>query len=226
MTIHLQREIQSLNRSLLGLGALVEDSLFRAIRAVVSRDAVLAASVVEIDSTIDRTEVEVEEECLKLLALHQPVAGDLRFIVAVLKINNDLERIGDLAQNIAKRALRLSQLPEVRSPFDYQGMAEQVKSMLRNALQALVTVDTALARGVLAADDDVDRINKEMYRVVQESIRKQPEYLENFIFFLSVSRNLERIADHATNIAEDVIYMVEGQIVRHGLGRPEIEQVD
>ncbi len=218
MTIHLQKEVEKLKRSILALGSMVEESLYRAIKVVVERDTALADKVVEADTDIDRFEVEVEEECLKILALHQPVAIDLRFIVAVLKINNDLERIGDLAQNIAKRGRGLAKLARVQSPFDYQVMAENVKSMLRRALQSLVGLDAKMAREVLAADDEVDRANRDVFPTIQESIRREPEHLEAFIHLLSVSRNLERIADHATNIAEDVIYMVEGEIVRHGLG--------
>jgi phosphate transport system protein len=219
MTIHLQREIEKLKRDILALGSMVEESVYRAVKAVSDRDTALAEKVIEADRDIDRFEVEIEENCLKILALHQPVAADLRFIIAVLKINNDLERIGDLALNVASRGRRLAGLPRVNSPFDYQGMADRVKSMLKRSLQSLVMVDAKTARSVLADDDEVDQQNREMYQVVQESIRRQPEYLESFVFYLSVSRNLERIADHATNIAEDVIYMVEGEIIRHGLGK-------
>ncbi len=225
MTQHLQREIESLKKRTLALSAVVEDSVHRAVKAVAERDAKLADGVLNGDREIDYLEVEVEEECLKVLALHQPVAIDLRFIIAVLKINNDLERIGDLASNVAHRAAALAKLPPVASPFDFDAMAKAVKVMLRQSLEALVTLDAGLARRVCAADDKVDAINRELYQKITGLIRARPDDTESLIHYFSVSRNLERIGDHATNIAEDVIYMVEGQIVRHG-GRNGVEPDD
>jgi len=160
-------------------------------------------------------EIDIEEECLKLLALHQPVAMDLRFIVAVLKINNDLERISDLAVNVAERAAFLAARPKIDAPFDFLLMARKAQTMLRMSLDALVNWESSLASQVCAMDDEVDAINREMYNQVKDEIRKHPENLDALIHLLSVSRHLERIADQATNIAEDVIYMVEGKIVRH-----------
>ncbi len=215
MTKHLFKEVDYLKRQLLELSAMVEDRVYRAVKAVRERDGKLASEVVVSDIEIDRKEVAVEEECLKLLALHQPVAMDLRFIVSVLKMNNDLERIADLAVNIADRALSLSKLSPADCPFDFEGMAEKVRRMLHNVLESLVNLDATLAQQVLRADDEVDAINREMYRRISEKIRAHPSDIEQLLYFLSVSRSLERIADHATNIAEDVIYMVEGEIVRH-----------
>jgi phosphate transport system protein len=159
--------------------------------------------------------VYLEEECLKILALHQPVAIDLRFVIAVLKINNDLERIGDLAVNIAERALFLTSQKPVDIPFDFMGMSEKTKIMLKMSLDALVNMDAKMAHDVCALDDGVDAINRRMYQQVQEGILENPEQIGSLIHCLSTSRHLERIADHATNIAEDVIYMVAGEIVRH-----------
>jgi len=215
MPKHLQVEIEKLKKRLLLLSAHVEDSLRMAVESIDERDANLAQQVIDGDSTIDRSEIEVEEECLKILALHQPVAVDLRFIVGVIKMNNDLERIGDLAVNIAERSAFLAREEPVNVPFDFAGMAEKTQWMLRRVLDALMKSDTAIAREVCLADDQVDAINREMYDRVKEGIRRHPEHLNSFIHLLCISRHVERIADLATNIAQDVIYMVEGDIVRH-----------
>ena len=218
MPKHLEREISRLKTQLLGLSALVEDSLRDAVAALERRDERLAAAAIASDDKIDAAEVELEEECLKILAMHQPVANDLRFIVAVLKINNDLERIGDLAGNIAERAIFLARAARVDIPFDFTTMASRVKDMLRKSLDALVNLDCALARQVLVADDEVDGLHRGMYEVVKRGILECPEHLNQMIHYLIVSRSLERIGDSSTNIAEDVIYMIEGEIVRHHHG--------
>ena len=215
MSIHLQKEIDNLKKLVFALGADVEDNFLKAVKALETRDTNQAEVIIKGDQLIDRREVDLEEECLKLLALHQPVAIDLRFVIAVLKINNELERIGDLAVNIAEQAVFLASQAPVDVPFDYMGMAEKTKTMLRNSLQSLVNMDTALAREVCIADDEVDAINREMYGQVQDGIRSDINKLERLIHYLSAARHLERIADAATNIAEDVIYMVDGEIVRH-----------
>ncbi|MBK7142354.1 MAG: phosphate signaling complex protein PhoU [bacterium] len=223
MSTHLRREIEKLKRQLLTLSAIVEGSVQKAVRSISERDAKLARQVLDTDGTIDQMEVDVEEECLKILALHQPVATDLRFIIAVLKINNDLERIGDLSVNIAERAIYLSGQEKIEIPFDFPKMSALTQSMLHRSLDALVNADRALADAVCAADDELDKINREMYSRVKAGIRNQPERLDSLIHLLAVSRQLERIGDHATNIAEDVIYMIEGTIVRHG--GPENNQI-
>ncbi len=215
MTMHLHREIEKLKTDLLSLGAQVEHNVYKAVQALDSRDAVLAEGVIHADLPVDKYEVYLEEECLKILALHQPVAIDLRFVIAVLKINNDLERIGDLAVNIAERAKFLATHEPLNAPYDFLGMAVKVQDMLKKSLDALVNMDPNLARQVCAADDAVDAANREMYGQITQGIRNHPEHIESLIHYLGVSRYLERIADHATNIAEDVIYMVEGDIVRH-----------
>lgn len=215
MARHLQREIENLKKKIINLGARVEMAVHEAIRSIDERDAGLAQKIIDEDIQIDQTEVEVEEECLKILALHQPVAIDLRFIVAVLKINNDLERIGDLAVNIAERSAFLTSQPEVHFRFDFTDMSEKTENMLKSSLDALVNMSSELAHQVCLADDMVDNMNRQMYLEIQDNIQKHPDQMISLIHLLSVSRHLERIADHATNIAEDVIYMIEGQIVRH-----------
>jgi phosphate transport system protein len=212
---HLGRELEKLKRKLLALTAYVEESVQRAVKAIATRDDKLARRVIDTDYEIDEMEVDVEEDCLKILALHQPVAIDLRYIVAVLKINSDLERIGDLAVNIAERAIFLSRMVKIESPFDFATMSLKVQVMLQKALDSLVNSDSKLAREVLVSDDEIDAINRQMYQDVMDAIRKDPEKVDNLIQMLAVSRNLERIADHTSNIAEDVIYMVDGEIIRH-----------
>ncbi|MCX6998586.1 MAG: phosphate signaling complex protein PhoU [Kiritimatiellaeota bacterium] len=215
MSVHLQYEINSLKNRMLGLCALVEDDLRQAVQAVDRRDPALARQVIEKDLLVDQSEVSIEEECLKLLALHQPVANDLRFIIAVLKLNNDLERIGDLAVNIAERALFLSSQIRLDIPYDFSAISAKTQAMLRQSIDALVHLDADLARKVGLADDEVDALNREAFNRVTSMIKAHPDDLDALIALLSVSRYLERIADHASNIAEDVLYLVEGRIVRH-----------
>ncbi len=215
MSLHLKREIENLKKKILSLSAVVEESVRQAVESVEKQNEALATRVIEADPNIDYLEVEVEEECLKILALYQPVAIDLRFVVAVLKINDDLERIGDLAVNIAERAAFLATKNKPNILFEFSKMAEKAQIMLKESLDALVNMDSALAQRVCTADDEVDALNRKMYDQVKAGIRNQPENLECLIHLLSISRHLERIADLATNVAEDVIYMVEGEIVRH-----------
>ena len=216
MSVHLHKAIESLKTRILALGALVEDSVSKALIAAEQRDTALAQQVIDGDTTIDMLEVEVEEECLKILALHQPVATDLRFIVAVLKINNDLERIGDLACNIASRARKMAALTApAKSHIDFQGAESKVRTMLHKSLEALVNGDENLAKWVWAQDEQIDDINRSVHKQVLQALKESPDDVERLILLLSVSRNLERIGDHSTNIAEDIIYMNSGEIVRH-----------
>lgn len=215
MTVHMQKEIENLKSKLLALCAAVEKSLCLAVQSVRERDSALARSVIDDDVHIDQMEIDVEEECLKILALHQPVAIDLRFIITALKINNDLERIGDLAVNIAERGEFLAGQEPISVPFDFDAMAEKTQWMVTESLDSLVDMDCKRAQQVCAADDEVDALNRKMYKQVETSIIAHPAWTRCLLHLLSVSRHLERIADHATNIAEDVIYMVEGKIVRH-----------
>ena len=215
MTVHMQKEIENLKSKLLALCAAVEKSLCLAVQSVRERDSVLARSVIDDDVDIDQMEIDVEEECLKVLALHQPVAIDLRFIVTALKINSDLERIGDLAVNIAERSEFLAGCEPIGVPFDFEAMAEKTQWMVTESLDSLVDMDCKRAYQVCAADNEVDALNRKMYKQVETSIVAHPRWAQGLLHLLSISRHLERIADHATNIAEDVIYMVEGKIIRH-----------
>ena len=215
MTRHFERALDKLKKQLLALSATVEESLYRAVRSVKERNHSLAAEVIRADLEIDQREVDLEEECLKVLALNQPVAHDLRLTISIIKMNNELERIGDLAVNIAHRAQALSTYKPVDVPFDLDNMASRVKLMLRRSLDALINLDTLAAQEVLATDSDVDAMNRQAFSETERRIAANPEETKTLICVLGVSRALERIADHATNIAEDVIYLVSGDIVRH-----------
>jgi len=215
MAQRLQGELNELKKKLLKLSAIVEEGVILAVKSIAERDAGLAARIIDEDIEIDHMEVNLEEDCLKLLALYQPVAIDLRFIVAALKINNDLERIGDLAVNIAERTVFLVTQEKVDFPFDFPAMAETVKKMVRKSLDAFVKMDEDLAHEVLIVEEGVDLLHRDMYGKIEAVIRTNPAQIQTYISLLGVSRNLERIADHATNIAEDVIYLIEGKIVRH-----------
>jgi phosphate transport system protein len=217
MSLHLQRQLSKLKEHILALGALVEEAVADAIRAIETRDAALAAQVIERDTEIDLMEVDIEEECLHTLALHQPVAFDLRYVVAVLKINNDLERIADLAVNIAEKVELLNKHQSPRPPagLEMTIVATKVRTMVKQSLDAMVDINPELAELVIQSDDEVDLLHKQTYLMVKQNIRSNPDNVELLINLLSVSRNLERIADHAVNIAEDVVYMAKGDILRH-----------
>ncbi len=215
MERHFQRELDKLKSNLLTLGAMVEESVRLSIKALGARDVALANKVIDGDRLIDEQEVEIEEECLKILALHQPVAIDLRLITAVIKINNDLERVGDEAANIAERAIVMAKKSPVDIGFDYRVMAEKTELMLRKSLDAVVNLDTDMAHEVCLADDDIDKMHGSIYDMVKKAIPNELDRVGYLINLISVSRHLERIADHATNIAEEVLYMAEGIIHRH-----------
>ncbi len=215
MTVHLHREVEKLKKKILQISALVQEDIEKAVQALYERNEKLAEKVIQSDEEIDKMEVEIEEDCLKILALYNPVAHDLRFVIAVLKINNDLERMADQAVNIAERAKTLALQGNVPVPDDLIKLVEVVLAMLQQALESLIRQDTQLARKVILSDDEADDIHRHMYNLVQTNIRRNPDEIECQINLLSISRNLERIADQITNIAEDIIYMVEGQLVRH-----------
>jgi phosphate transport system protein len=217
MANHLQKELDQLKAKILNIGSIVEHTLFRAIKAASELDQVAFERIHADDKKIDQLEVELEEDCLKVLALYQPVAGDLRFVVSVLKINNDLERIGDLAVNITRIGSYLAEEAPITVPFNFEEMSNLVREMLKNSLDSLVNMDGDLAHKVCKDDDNVDAIHRKMYTTVYEEIAKKPERAKALIHYLSISRHLERIADSCTNIAEDVIYMVDGIIIRHHL---------
>lgn len=219
MPIHLHRDLDRLAKEVLSVGSLVEEATNHAIEALIHRRPDLAESVIEGDDRIDAREVDVEVECLKMLALHQPVAADLRYIVAVLKVNNDLERMGDLAVNVAERALYLATKEPLAVDLDFPTMGEMVKRMVRDCLDALVRRDVDVAQRVIQDDDKVDTINREMYAVLQGVMQADSHAVKRAVHLLSASRHLERLADLATNIAEDVIFMVDGEVVRH---KPEL----
>ncbi|MFQ5470877.1 MAG: phosphate signaling complex protein PhoU [Gammaproteobacteria bacterium] len=215
MNTHLFREIESIKRKILSISAIVEENVSKSVMALIERNTNYADEIIKSDEKVDQMEVALEEECLKVLALYQPVAIDLRFIVSVLKINNDLERIGDLAVNIAKQAHRMASLTPVTIPDGINLMVTNVQLMLKISLDALIKMDPELAVDVCERDQEVDDLHKKTFSYVEQQIKENPDQTSEMIHLVGISRYLERIADHATNIAEDVIYMVEGEISRH-----------
>ena len=209
-------ELESLKQLLLELSAMVENAVIRALRAVSEQNADEARRIIDGDRHIDEMEVRIEEECLKLMALYQPVAGDLRMLVTVLKVNGELERAADLASVIAARALNManSVVPS-EERFDFSDMAARVHRMLKDALDALVYRDATVAREVMRSDDAVDAMNAATFAKARTCIGAKPELVTYVLDCTTVSQALERIADIATNICEDVIYLEEGKIVRH-----------
>lgn len=218
-SIHFESQIEKLKKIMLTLSSLVEESVSNSLTSLRKRDVKLARQVIKDDDKIDQMEVELEEECLKTLALYQPVANDLRMVVSVLKINNDLERIADLATNIAERAIDLSKVPAFDFSSTLLDMAKKSQWMLKACLDAFMDMDFNLARKVCVADDEVDEGLRKMYKLIQEEVRGDPEKIDRLTQVLSVARYLERMADLSTNIAEDVVYLSEGKIIRH---KPEI----
>ena len=216
MSLHLERDLDELKRDVLHLGSLVETALGNASFVLRDRRVKLAQAVYAGESVINEKEVQIEESCLKILALHQPVAIDLRFIVVVLKVNNDLERIGDLAENLTARAVYLAEREPMPEPMAIiNGMFVTIRSMLKDSLDSLVKLDVDLARKVIEQDDGVDQINRQMYDDFRQLMARDASMIEQATSWLSCSRYLERIADLATNISEDVVFMVEGEVVRH-----------
>jgi phosphate transport system protein len=218
MSKHLQRDLEQLQRDILDMGTAVEEAVTRGVRAVLDRDAELAREVIDGDEPIDQQENHVEEECLKILALHQPVATDLRRIAMILLINTDLERMADLAVELAERAVQLARTPSMPIPEDLRLMSDLVTGMVRQSLDSFVHMDVNLARRVVRLDDEVDRHNVEIIEELIAAMKRNQDHIAPGLSLFSVVRHLERIADHATNIAEDVVYLVEGEVVRH---RPE-----
>jgi len=212
---HFDREMQELKNRILRMGGTVEDLIARAIEALQSRDRFLFTEAQRIESEIDSEEVRIEEECLKLIALYQPVAGDLRFIAAVLKINAELERMGDLAAHLSERARDLAAPGGLSAPAELRRMGSVVQGMVRDSLESLIHQDAEQAQKVLHADNEVDDLHRHMFDFVAAGVRARPEQAEAWLQLLTASRYLERIADSATNIAEDVYYLVEGEIIRH-----------
>ena len=212
LTFH--REIDRLKKKFMVLGSMVEDRVQKACMAIGTRDPELLDEIIGSDWEIDEMEIEVEEECLKILALHQPVASDLRLLVTIIKINNELERIADIAVNIAKRVQVISKDSRIVSRVDYQAMSTKVMQMLKHGLDALVTEDASLARMIFLEDAEVDRLRNQAYRQIIGELNEMPGHAACLVNLYLLARHLERIGDRATNIAEEIIYLVEGEIVR------------
>jgi phosphate transport system protein len=208
-------DLESLKRRLLHMGALVESQASKAIVALMERRADLAQAVIDGDATVNSLQIEIDDRCLKMLALQQPIATDLRLITSAMKMGADMERIGDQAVNIAENAIKLLQTPPLKPVIDIAEMAELAQKMTRDALDAFVRRDAALARDVLMRDDRVDHLKDRVFRVLLTHMMADPGTIERALGLILISRNLERIADHATNIAEDVIFLVEAKDVRH-----------
>jgi phosphate transport system protein len=213
---HFEAELQVLKQRLLNMGALVEERVHAAIEALVERRLDVAERIAAGDRDVNELQMEIDDRCLKLLALQQPMATDLRLITSAMKINSDLERIGDQAVNVAENVIRILPYPPLRPLIDLPRMAEIAESMTRDALDAFVKKDAGLARNVLKRDDQVDQLKDHTFRVLLTYMMTDPGTIERALTLILISRNLERIADHATNIAEDVIFLVEARDIRHG----------
>jgi phosphate transport system protein len=215
MSIHLIRDLDNLHRSVLTMCGRVEEMIYAAVDALHNPDYDRAVAIIKRDNEIDRMDVEVEEECLKLLALHQPVAIDLRRITTVLKIGAELERVADLGVSIAERACGIVKSPEIAVPDDLKEMSRQALDMLHRSIDAYVRLDIRTAREVCLQDEAIDSLNRDIIQELIELMKRRPDLIEPAMHLFSASRQIERIADHATNIAEDVVYLVQGEIVRH-----------
>jgi phosphate transport system protein len=212
---HFHEELEALKQTVLAMGALVEDQIRRAMQALVERDEGLARRVIDRDREVNAYDVRIDETCVELLALHQPAAGDLRFLTTAMKIVTDLERIGDQAVNIAQRALELGREPQLKPYIDLPRMAAKAQAMVKESLDAFVARDAALARAVCARDSEVDALKEQVFRELLTYMMADPTTIPRAIRLILISRFLERVADHATNIAEMVVYLVEGRMVRH-----------
>jgi phosphate transport system protein len=214
---HFHEALEGVKQTLLAMGGLVEDQIRRAMKALLERDDALAQEVIDRDRQVNTYDVEVDEQCVSLLALYQPAAGDLRFITTAMKIVTDLERIGDQAVNIAQRVLELNREPQLKPYIDLPRMAEKAQRMVKESLDAFVARDTALARQVCGEDAEVDALKEQIFRELLTFMMEDPRTIPRAIRVILISRFMERVADHATNIAEMVVYLVEGKMVRHTL---------
>jgi phosphate transport system protein len=215
MERHFDEELKDLKSKLLQMAALAEESIAKSVKALVERDRGLAQEVIASDEAINFLEIDVDDLCLKLLALRQPIATDLRFITSALKINSDLERIGDLSVNIAERALELMDEPLLKPLIDIPRMAQLAQKMVKDSLDAFVNRDPELARDVCRRDDEVDQLNHQIFRELLTYMIQDPKTITRSVDLILVGRHLERIADHATNIGEDVVYIVKGKTIKH-----------
>ncbi|MCA9075991.1 MAG: phosphate signaling complex protein PhoU [Planctomycetaceae bacterium] len=216
MTMHLSRDLQKLHRTLLSMSSRVEDMIHQAVNQLGDPNFEEAVKIAKLDDAIDELDVEIEEDCLKVLALNQPVGVDLRRIATVMKISGELERVADIAANIAQRACGLAESPEIPIPDRLQEMAHDAVDMLHRAIDAYVDLDSVKAMQVCADDDSIDDMNRQIIEDVIADMHRTPSLVEPLLHLFSASRQIERVADHATNIAEDVVYLVEGTIIRHG----------
>jgi len=215
MQRHFHEELDALRQTLLAMGGLVEDQIRRVMTALIERDSELAQEVIDRDAQVNAYDIEVDEKCVELLALHQPTAGDLRFITTAMKIVTDLERIGDQAVNIAHRTEELNKEPLLKPLVDIPRMADIARGMIREALDAFVYEKPELARPVITHDDQVDKLNDQLHRELTSFMIEDPHTITRCLNLMSVAHNLERIGDHATNIAEDIVYLYEGRDIRH-----------
>ena len=215
MTVHLQRDLDSLKKDIVHLGSLVQNSTQSVVEFLGTKSEQQLQDVLEYEDRINELEVDIEEHCLKVLALHQPVAIDLRFIIVIMKVNNDLERMGDQAVNISHRVKSLIDGPELPISLPIDEMTIAVQKMVSLSLEALVSQDPAIARKVVDMDDIVDDLNAQTYDLIRETIQANPSLVNSAMSMATISSNLERIGDLCTNIAEEVIFMVEGQVIRH-----------
>ncbi|MEC8557011.1 MAG: phosphate signaling complex protein PhoU [Planctomycetota bacterium] len=226
MARHLNHDLEEAYHRILTLSGQVEEMIDKALRALMARQHPVASEVIAQDEEIDRQEVRIEEECLKMLALHQPVAADLRRLTTMMKVNNDLERIADLACNIAERATDLIEYPSFPIPEMLRDMAADANAMVREGLDAFVNLDVELAYQVIHKDDSVDAMNVRVINEVTKLMKENADWVEPALYSFSASRAIEQIADHAVNVAEDVIYMVNGVIVRHCHNDPKLRSLE
>jgi phosphate transport system protein len=216
---HFDDELKDLKAKLLRMGGMVEDQIQGALRALVERDSRLAREIIENDHQVNTLDVEVDEDCLRLLALQQPTARDLRLVTTAMKISTELERMSDLAENVCERAIELNEEPQLKPYIDIPRMANWALQMVREALDAFVMSDAVLARKVTADDDFIDDLTQQLFRELLSFMIENPQTITRAIRITFIAKYLERIADHATNVAELVVYMVEGKIIRHTLGK-------
>lgn len=215
MQRHFDEELKALKEKILRMGALVEEQIRNSIKALVERDSDLARQVIANDHRVNAMDVEVDEDCLRLIALHQPMAKDLRFITTAMKISTELERMSDLAENIAERAIELNEEPQLKPYIDIPRMAEHAQKMVKETLDAFVNQDAALARKVCADDDFIDDLTHQIFRELLSYMIEDPHTISRAVRITFVAKYIERVADHATNVAELVVYLVEGKIIRH-----------
>jgi phosphate transport system protein len=215
MQRHFDEELATLKDKILRMGAMVEEQITNAIKALVERDSDLARHVIENDHRVNAMDVQIDEDCLRLIALHQPMAGDLRFLTTAMKISTELERMSDLAENISERSIELNEEPQLKPYIDIPRMAQEALRMVKESLDAFVNRNSELARSVCKADDVIDDLNHQIFRELLSFMIEDPQTTTRAIRISFISKYLERIADHATNIAELVVYLVEGKIIRH-----------